>query len=181
MAKIRLYDGKLIDPFNPSIEDISPENIIHSLSIINRYHGNTHYPYSVAQHTIALSKHVPEHLVKAAIVHDWSEAWFNDLASPIKRECQDYKRAEARCCKFMLNSMGISDELHKELDHYDKAIYINERNELFMNVIGRGMGDRRDGLDIDPIHFKERNWRDVREELLSLYEEYFKEGYRDAA
>jgi hypothetical protein len=173
MARIRIYSGILIDPFNPKPEDIIPEDIIHSLALINRFHGNTEYPYPVAQHSYVLAKNVPKHLVRAAIVHDWSESWFNDLASPIKIECKAYKKAEKNACSFIMKHMGISKEEHIELDHYDKAIFLDERDALFNDVIGVGMGDKRSKLGIDPSYFKEQSWRESKENLLNLYKEEF--------
>lgn len=169
MAKIRIYSGRLIDPFNPQPEDIEIESIIHSLSIINRFHGNSKYPYSVAQHSSILARYVPKHLAKAAIIHDWSESWFNDLASPIKKECKDYKKYEKACNKFFMDFFEISPEIAKELDHYDKAIYINERDILFEDVKGVGMGDKRIKLNIPDEEFRERDWREVKDELTMLY------------
>lgn len=170
MASIRTNDGRLVDPFNPRPEDVRPKVMIHSLSQINRYTGQGDYPYSVGQHTINLYKLAPPYLRKAALVHDFAESWFNDLASPVKAECAEYKRAEHYAMMFIAQTLSVGIVPMTEIDWYDKAIYINERNALFSVIDTLGMGDDRRGLiKASPKMFVERNWRDVRTELSSLF------------
>jgi len=176
MAKIRVYDGRLIDPFNIQGVDIVPETFIHQLCLINRFHGATKYPYSVGQHSINLYYLVPTHLKKAALIHDWSEAPFNDLASPVKYECPSYVRAEKEAGKRIASFFGISEALLQDLSPYDKSIYVNERNALFNEIGEEGMGDDRLPLPNEHLGlFGERDWRSVREEFTRIFKKEFPE------
>lgn len=168
---IRTNDGRLVDPFDPKPEDVRPKVLIHALSQINRFTGHADWPYSVAQHTIVLYQHVPTELRKAALVHDFSEAWFNDLASPVKKRNVVYKRHEKRAAAFIAEVLGVTAYELQELDWFDKAIYIDERNALFKNrkVDVNGMGDDLVGLSVETYRFNERDWRDVRADLASLF------------
>lgn len=176
MSKIRLYDGSLIDPFNFSKADIKPEVLIHQLCLINRFHGATKYPYSVAQHSLNLYYLVPPHLKAAALIHDLQEALFNDLAAPVKYECPSYVVAEAEAGRQLAKIFEIYEPTLEELKPYDKSIYVNERDALFYNIDETGMGDEREPLWVPPgldTLFEERSWRAVKEEFLEVFRAEF--------
>lgn len=44
--------GKELDIFAITEEDVDITDIIHALSLINRYNGHTKFPYTVAQHSV---------------------------------------------------------------------------------------------------------------------------------
>lgn len=173
MASIRTNDGRLVDPFNPKPEDVRPKVMIHALSQINRFTGHCDWPYSVAQHEINLYRWVKSrypHLKKAALAHDLAEAWFNDLASPVKKECADYKKAEHKATLFICNELEIAPQYLEELDIFDKRIYKNERNALFRNINELGMGDQYEELPGTYYWwFGERYWSSVRADLSDLF------------
>jgi len=184
VAKIRMFNGKLVDPFDLQEEDIDPTVFAHHLCLINRFHGGTKYPYSVGQHSRNLYYLVPPHLKKAALIHDFQEAVFNDLASPVKYECPVYTVAEKAAGKVVYEFFGISPSIMEELVQYDKRIYKNERDALFDNVEGSGMGDERRPLTVIPglqDLFDETPWRSVRDEFLHLlrakFPTYFGDDY----
>jgi hypothetical protein len=173
--RIRLYDGRLVDPFMLQPEDVVDEVFLHSISLINRYTGATLYPYSVGQHSLILANHVPEHLVRAAFIHDWAEALFNDIASPVKHQFQNYIDAEEEALQVIFEAKGVDWSLMEELSPFDKRIYKDEREVLFKDIHSAtaGMNDRRVPLGIDSHFFRERAWRDVREDLFKLNRELF--------
>lgn len=156
--RIRVYDGTLIDPFDPQPHHMRAENFIHQSSIVNRYAGGTKYPYSIGQHSYVLSLHVPKRLRRAALIHDWAETWFQDMPSPIKQEFPDYKAAEHEAMLKIGNKFGVGRYEFEDLDPYDKAIYIDERNSMMTNHGDFSMGDDLIGLDVNPRYFKETRW-----------------------
>ena len=175
MGAIRTSDGFLVDPFKPLVSDVKPRVHMHSISTINRFTGHACHPYSVGQHTLNLIRVVPKHLRRAALVHDWSESWFNDLASPVKADIPQYKASEHQASRFIAFWMHVPFAELDELDQYDKAIYIDERNALFPIRHDTGMGDDRTGLDMDARHFAETYWRDIREALFEQFRNLFPE------
>ena len=176
MAAIRVSSGRLTDPFNLKPEDCNYLVLIHSICLLNRYHGHSKYPYSVGQHTLNLYYLVPGHLRRAALVHDMSEAFFNDLAAPVKYECDTYVRHEHKASVYIADHFGVTQDELMELKEYDKRIYINERNALFPFIDGTGMGDDREPLDdngIGGLLMRERIWRYVKIDLIEAFEEEF--------
>lgn len=176
LRKIRVFDGTLVDPYDLKPSDMKPIVFMHSISCLARYTGHAAYPYSVGQHSRNLCWVVPPWLKRAAIVHDFSEAFFNDLASPVKHEHQDYRAAEHACSDKIAAAFDVSKEELDALDPYDKSIYINERDALFAGKLKeRGRGDGNLGLDMSafPDAFREELWRDVRGDLFSLWMDHF--------
>lgn len=170
--KIRVFDGTLVDPYNLTETDMKPVVFIHALSCINRFTGHAIHPYTVGQHTRNLALLVPEHLKRVALVHDFSEALFNDMASPIKQQNPGYRAAEHVVTQQVFSYFGIKFSEHEEFDEYDKRIYINERDALFTGKVDElGMGDARVALDTSrlPQAFAETDWRKIRNDLMLLW------------
>lgn len=174
---IRVLSGHLVDPFELKQEDIPKIDFIHSISLLNRFTGHSKYPYSVGQHSYILSLHVPKHLKKAAIIHDFSEALFNDIASPVKARFHDYRAHEETVQKIIFEYFRVPWSDMDELHEYDRRIFMDERNILFNNIEdeGKGRGDDIIALGIDPDYFKETEWRTVKTKL----EAEFKWNFRD--
>jgi hypothetical protein len=73
---------------------------------------------------------VPERLKQAAFIHDWSEAYFNDIASPVKHRFTMYKEYEREAQKAIFDHMSVDFDLMEELDEYDKRICSDEMRVL---------------------------------------------------
>lgn len=75
--------------FEHGPQNISLDDIAHQLALINRFHGATKRPYSVAEHSILVAdiaaREGASPIVElAALLHDGHEAYTQDLASPAK-------------------------------------------------------------------------------------------------
>lgn len=90
--------GKTLDIFSASTfaADDRIEDVLTALPKINRYTGQTTHPYSVAQHSMVLtrwawSEHgiTSPHLLLAILLHDAAEAFIGDIIRPIKRMIKD--------------------------------------------------------------------------------------------
>jgi hypothetical protein len=179
MARIRTGDGRLVDPLNITAEDVRPKWIIRSLAQINRFTGHALYPFSVAQHSYNLAQVVPPHLKRAAIVHDFTESWFNDMASPLKREMPEYRAFEKLAGKVVMFVHCVTQHEMDEFDEYDKRIYKDERDVLFPIIGERGLGDDLKPLGINPYYIREMYWRDAEAYLASEYIKMFGKAMYD--
>lgn len=176
-SRIRTGSGRLVDPFNITPDDIEPYFMLRALCHINRFTGHGQWPYSVGQHTLVLSHEVPVHLRRAAIIHDWVEVWFNDMASPVKHHptMQEYRKKEKIAAVKIALVMGVSQDELSEFDEYDKRIYIDERDVMHKRIDEQGYGDDRKALGVNPFAFRERPWRVVFTNLRRQYAQYFPE------
>lgn len=94
MTWISTFTGRHFNYTAPSVDDVDIHDIPHHLSLINRFCGATHWPYSVAQHSVGASYLVPPEFAFEALMHDAQEAYVNDMMSPLKHLLPDYQRVE---------------------------------------------------------------------------------------
>lgn len=87
----RLSTGKYVDLGNMTIDDIDIEDIEKSLNYIIRFDGHwkDKPPLTVAQHTLLVANlanmiYEDEKITRACVLHDFGEAYYGDISSPIK-------------------------------------------------------------------------------------------------
>jgi hypothetical protein len=95
---IETHSGKEFHFLNPTEDDIDIDDIAFSLSNQSRYTGHTVF-YSVAEHSILVAELLylqtrNKDLALAGLLHDASEAYLSDLASPLKQFFPEYKKME---------------------------------------------------------------------------------------
>lgn len=81
---IQLSDGRAFDIAKPRA--ISIDVLAESLSRIARFTGHTRHFYSVAQHSVLVSRLVPDSLAAHGLLHDAGEAVLGDISTPLKDE-----------------------------------------------------------------------------------------------
>lgn len=138
--RLTLVSGQNLDPMNIQESDIQIEVIAHALAGVCRYNGHTAdhkgdpIHYSVAQHCVLLSQHVPEHLRKAALLHDASEAFCGDLIAPYKQFLPEFTHIEEGILRTIFNRYNVPFELLDEIHEYDKGISISEMAVLLPHI-----------------------------------------------
>ena len=119
------YTGKKYYPTDPKNSDISIHDIAHALANNCRYNGHCKEFYSIAAHSVLVSRFVetvsddPKTLL-AALLHDASEAYIHDIITPLKLQMPEYKELEAKWMEEIHKKFGIGEydeELVKEADH----------------------------------------------------------------
>ena len=100
-GKIQTYIGRLVDPFNLNESEVHIEDIAHALSQLCRFTGHTRRFYSVGEHCLLVAGMLGEYtprIALAGLVHDAGEAYFGDMAGPMKRRIDmgEYNTAEHR-------------------------------------------------------------------------------------
>jgi hypothetical protein len=91
---IQTYTGRQFWPLSPIPEDISIRDIAHALSMICRYTGHCKEFYSVAEHSCRVCDILPEEWKLFGLLHDASEAYLCDVASPVKSMLTNYNYYE---------------------------------------------------------------------------------------
>ena len=85
-----LADGSVFFPLDPRPEEIGIENIAHALAMSCRYGGHSLDYYSVAQHSVLVSRLVSRSDALCALLHDATEAFIGDLIRPMKPKTSNY-------------------------------------------------------------------------------------------
>ena len=107
MQGIVTFTGRTFYPLSPRAEDIDIEDIAHALAMKCRFSGHTQVFYSVAEHSVLVSKLVPEKYALAGLLHDAAEAYLADVAGPIKSAFQKFQEAEMRLMDVIEDKFGI--------------------------------------------------------------------------
>lgn len=130
MTTLVTYTGSLIDPHNPDPFAISIFDIANALSRICRFSGNTPKFYSVAEHSIRVSKLVPDHMALEALLHDATEAYLGDVPAPVKNMLPDYKEVEERFQNAIDIRFGLPALQSPEIKMADYQMLLIENQEL---------------------------------------------------
>jgi 5'-deoxynucleotidase YfbR-like HD superfamily hydrolase len=157
---IQTCTGTVFYPLNPDLDSIKMVDIAHALSNICRYTGHTSSFYSVAQHSVLVSRVVPSEYAMAALVHDGSEAYLCDVARPVKHspEFLFYRTTEERLQNLIYQRFSVDPDdvdCHQAVKAADDLLLFCERNELMPTPPRRWSGEEKFNqssiFDIDPL------------------------------
>jgi hypothetical protein len=149
---IQTFTGLHFYPLDPRHEDICIEDIAHSLSLQCRYGGHCAVHYSVAQHSVLVSKALPDELKLWGLLHDAAEAYLVDVPRPVKRYLTGYRELEESILSTILRKYGLTaKEMPAEVKRVDDAILQDEANHI-LNVPARDwtFPEPALGIEINP-------------------------------
>jgi len=125
---IETYTGKTFYFLDPKPEQIDIRDIAHSLAYTCRYTGHSKRFYSVAEHSLFVSYLAADPL--AGLLHDASEAYITDIASPIKPYLQNYKDLEDMIMGRISAVFGFKYPLDEDIKDCDATQLKTEAKHL---------------------------------------------------
>lgn len=156
---INTMSGRLINLLKPDLNDIVLRDIASGLSKKAHYSGQTKNYFSIAQHSILVSKLIENDfpndykLQLAGLMHDAAEAYIGDMVSPIKSMFPLFKTIENDLTHAIFEKFEMNISLMPKIKPYDNYIlkleymtfylgydhlineYLNaDQAELFFNV-----------------------------------------------
>lgn len=135
------FSGKKFSFTNPQPDQICIEDIAHSLSNICRFVGHTRNHYSVAEHSIYVSHYVKPQNKLIGLLHDASEAYLGDVASPLKVLLPNYKELEKKVSNVIFEALGIEVITTKTYDDVKRADNLMLEKE-FSFIVNEDWSDR---------------------------------------
>ncbi len=123
--------GLRLFPDEPDPATISIEDMAHALSLVNRYGGHTYAPYSVAQHSVYVSRLCHPQDAPWGLLHDGPEYVLGDVASPVKRLISGYadlERAHMAAIAKRFRLPGVS--IPESVKHADRVMLATEGRDL---------------------------------------------------
>lgn len=178
---IRTYTGRQFYPLDPSFVDVRIEDIAHALSNLCRFTGHVTEFYSVAEHSVRVARRlfdVTFHLsdddrrqaVLEALLHDASEAYLNDLATPVKYQSalDGYRAAEAKVQTEVFKKFGVEPHFQALVKHADEQLLATEARDLLPD--GGGWEPA-----VPPLHGKIVPWTpaEAKREFLWMFTRVF--------
>lgn len=135
---INTFTLRKFDPCNPDSDSIVIEDIAHALSMTARSGG--HFPtfYSVARHCVMCALEAEKlgydrRVQLLCLLHDGSEAYLQDITSPVKKNLPDYLEYEKVLQdKIYLKFSGkLPDEEEiRKINKVDRIMLYNEFRDI---------------------------------------------------
>jgi len=131
--KITTVSGEWFDFTNPLNSKINIYDIAHALANTCRFSGHSSRFYSVAQHSIWVSKIVPPEDALAGLMHDAAEAFIGDVTKPLKEILPDYQRVEGRIETAVRIKFRVPVNMPGSVKEADLVMLATERRDLMPN------------------------------------------------
>lgn len=125
---IETFTGKQFYFLDPADDQIDIRDIAHSLAFTCRYTGHSNRFYSVAEHSILVSYLANDPL--GGLLHDASEAYITDIASPIKPYLNNYKELEDKLMSKIAAKFGFVYPLDPDIKDCDATQLKTEAKHL---------------------------------------------------
>lgn len=144
---ISLLSKAIFDYKDPHSAEVTITDLAGSLAKVCRFSGHIPYFYSVAQHSVNASYIVPPELAFDALMHDTSEAFTNDIPTPLKAEIPAFKELENRIEGAMSERFGFTYPLGPIVKHADmqmlwwEKLYIKMDTDEWAYFDGYDMSD----------------------------------------
>jgi hypothetical protein len=123
---IETVSGKKFFFLDPKEEDFDIKDIAHALSLNCRFTGHCNTFYSVAEHCWHMSRMAPEEHAFACLLHDASEAYITDVASPIKQHLPEYIKIEERILSRLFNKYNLPYPMSPIVKYLDRVMLSTE-------------------------------------------------------
>lgn len=138
-AWIQVYGGGKVHPLSPRSGEINITDIAHALSNKCRFNGHTRGFYSVAEHSVRVAMLLPftTGASLAGLLHDASEAYFDDIVSPMKctPEYNLVRNADWLMQQYIYDLFGVDGEKHKAVVHEaDRILCATEARDLMSPI-----------------------------------------------
>ncbi|MBK1666471.1 hypothetical protein CKO28_00255 [Rhodovibrio sodomensis] len=167
----RTYSGGRYFARAPRMCDVDLLDIAHHLSMQTRFAGATRVYYSVAEHSVHLSRIVPAAYALHALLHDGPEFCLTDLPRPVKLDNPAYARLEALNAEVVLGRFALPAEMPAPVARLDHAMNLAEDRALFRAPICTREVIPAEITQIPEIAIQGWDWRTARDAFLARFEE----------
>lgn len=180
-SKIVTYSGRAVDPLALKLADVDHLDIAHALSNHCRFSGHVRKFYSVAEHSVRVTRWVKGHGgslddQKWALLHDATEAYLIDLPKPLKADPyfgKAFRGAEGRVEAVIAEKFKLSQMMPMIVHFGDSALFAAEKRDLMPESPQWKLWDIPSGIEIP--HHEIKPWTPAKAErkFLETFERLF--------
>jgi hypothetical protein len=130
---IETVSGIRFEFLDPQPDQIKINDIAHALSNNCRFVGQCRKFYSVAEHSWHVARLLdgtPLVVQLAGLLHDASEAYITDVASPVKQHMPEYVKMEDKIMEAIAKKYGFEYPFHPAIKHADLTMLSIEAHHL---------------------------------------------------
>lgn len=142
---IQTFTGRKFYPLDPDPDAIDIRDIAHSLSLHCRFNGHCRTFYSVADHSVRVSRTLYAEDALWGLLHDASEAYLSDVPKPLKKDLPEYQAAEEHLMRVIAERFRLPWPIPETVHRVDRQLLMTERRDL----VGEPIGDW--GIDATPL------------------------------
>jgi 5'-deoxynucleotidase YfbR-like HD superfamily hydrolase len=163
---MQTFTGKLVDLSRFTVEDVRLPDIAHSLALLNRFTGHSKVPYSVAQHSVMVSRMCNPENALWGLLHDASEAYLGDMATPLKAMLPQYRELEEHVQQTIAKAFFLPWPIPPDVKIADLRALMGEKRDIIPCGVDWG-------IDIEPAceAVLPRGWQESKQ----MFEDRFKE------
>ena len=158
MSWIQTFLGRRVNLTAPRADEISILDVAHHLSRLCRFTGATKRYYSVAEHCIHVSRLVPPEHAFWGLLHDASEAYLGDMATPLKRLLPAYREIEHRFMRVICDRFELAHEEPPIVKLADRALLAAEALALLRDPTGYPLREEAVAAGVDVSGIKIQGW-----------------------
>jgi len=146
---ILLNSGNYFDFSDIENQNLDIHDIAHALSMTCRFGGQCNKFYSVAEHSVWVSRLVPPEYAMIGLLHDASEAVLGDMPKPLKNIMSEYAEMEKKLEINIARQYNIQFPYPSEIKQIDIQMLITEQSQLFSGHIPKtGVFEKAEPLPI---------------------------------
>lgn len=118
---INTQSGRRVDLLDPQPDQIDIGDVARGLAFNSHYGGHTPYFFSIAEHSILVSKLMGGSM--QGLLHDSAESYLSDISRPLKKHLPRYNEIEKRLKAVILKRFGVEDnDVYKLFDNMALSI-----------------------------------------------------------
>lgn len=131
---VMTYSGRKFYPFAPKASDVCLLDVAHHLACISRHGGACRRPYSVAEHSVLVSRFVHPAIAQEGLLHDCAEFITGDMVAPIKHSKRmiEFRAMSLRIESAVFEAFGVrsNERTRRAIKSVERRLMVDEVRAL---------------------------------------------------
>lgn len=129
---LQTFTGGRFHPLDPHAQELDVRDIAHALSLLCRFNGHCRQFYSVAEHSVRVSRLTPPRHARWGLLHDAAEAYVSDLPRPVKQLIPTFSKIEEGILSVVATRFQLGWPIPASVFEADRVLLATERRDLIV-------------------------------------------------